>query len=131
MSEPERTDPDTNRTLEATGPYVQVLTETAAQLGTVGRYRLLDRIGQGGMGGVYRGLAPALGRELAVKVLLTRPDQSPESRADLAERFLAEARVTGQLQHPGVPPVHELGRLPDGRPFFAMKLIQGQTLADL
>jgi serine/threonine protein kinase len=49
----------------------------------------------------------------------------------MAARFLEEAQITGQLQHPGVPPVHEVGRLPDGRPFLAMKLIEGRTLADL
>src|SRR5262249_35503705 len=43
----------------------------------------------------------------------------------------AEARITGQLQHPGVPAVHDLGALPDGRPFLAMKLVKGRTLADL
>src|SRR5262249_18250515 len=66
-------------------------------------------------------------RSLALKVLL------PEHRGDpgLEQRFLAEAQLTAQLQHPGIPPVHEIGRLTDGRPFFAMKLIQGRTLADL
>ena len=55
------------------------------------------------------------------------------SRARHAEarRFLEEARITGQLQHPGVPPVHQIGRLSDGRPFLAMKLIKGQTLAEM
>ena len=48
-----------------------------------------------------------------------------------ARRFVDEARITGQLQHPAIPPVHELGTLPDGRPFLAMKLIKGDTLADL
>src|SRR5262249_40632863 len=48
-----------------------------------------------------------------------------------AGRFLEEARITGQLQHPGIPPVHEIGRLEDGRPFFSMKLIEGRTLSDL
>jgi PAS domain S-box-containing protein len=49
----------------------------------------------------------------------------------MVARFLREARITGQLQHPGIPPVHEIGWLPDGRPFLAMKLIHGHTLADL
>src|SRR5262249_62132824 len=69
----------------------------------------------------------ALGRRLAVKAL------RPEHRGDrVAERrFLGEARVTGQLQHPGVVPVHHIGLLPDGRPYFTMKLVRGQTLAAL
>ena len=44
---------------------------------------------------------------------------------------MEEARITGQLQHPGIPPVHEVGRLENGHPFFSMKLIEGHTLADL
>src|SRR5262249_50660160 len=50
---------------------------------------------------------------------------------EMRQRFEAEAQIGGQLQHPGIAPVHELGRLPDGRPFFTMKLVEGQTLAAL
>src|SRR5262249_29890403 len=49
----------------------------------------------------------------------------------IARRFADEARITAQLQHPGIPPVHDLGTLPDGRPFLAMKLIKGQNLNQL
>ena len=49
----------------------------------------------------------------------------------VARRFMDEARISGQLQHPGIPPVHDLGSLPDGRPFLAMKLIDGRTLESL
>jgi tetratricopeptide (TPR) repeat protein len=68
-----------------------------------------------------------LNRTLAVKTLL----KSRGSQADLKRRFQEEAQITGQLQHPGIPPIHEIGVLPDGRPFFAMKLIKGQSLAEL
>src|SRR5262249_41314041 len=51
--------------------------------------------------------------------------------ADMRRRFLEEAQLMGQLQHPGIPPVHARGALADGRPYFAMKLIKGQTLAEL
>jgi tetratricopeptide (TPR) repeat protein len=64
---------------------------------------------------------------VALKVLL----QAHHHRPELKRRFLDEAQILGQLQHPGIPPVHDLGELPDGRPFFAMKLIQGRTLAEL
>jgi serine/threonine-protein kinase len=94
---------------------------------TVGRYQIEGEMGRGGMGTVYRGHDPAFHRTLAVKVLR----QEYRGRADLQRRFLEEAQLTGQLQHPGIPPVHELGTLPDGRPFFSMKLIKGQTLAEL
>jgi eukaryotic-like serine/threonine-protein kinase len=92
-----------------------------------GRYVLGDEIARGGMGAVYRATDTAFGREVAVKVLLDR--YAPASAA--ARRFRDEARITGQLQHPGVPPAFDLGALPDGRPFLAMKLIKGDTLDDL
>jgi serine/threonine-protein kinase len=95
--------------------------------GPNGRYLLLHEIARGGMGAVYRAEDEQFGRPLAVKVLLADPRQRP----DLVQRFLLEARITGQLQHPGIPPVYEAGTLPDGRPFLAMKLIEGNTLAEL
>src|SRR5262249_25432903 len=92
-----------------------------------GRYLLEGELGHGGMGVVYRAHAPDVHRSLAVKVLHTKHAGRPE----LAQRFLEEAQLTGQLQHPGVPPIHAIGRLDDGRPFFAMKLVKGRTLAEL
>src|SRR4029077_14880345 len=81
-------------------------------------------VGRGGMGVVYRARDTALDRDVAVKLLSDR--YAAESPADM--RFLSEARITGQLQHPGIPAVHQVGTLPDGRPFLAMKLIKGSTL---
>src|SRR5262245_2016706 len=93
----------------------------------VAGYDILGELGRGGMGVVYRALDVALGREVAVKLLSDR--FAPGSPA--AHRFLNEARITGQLQHPGIPAVHQAGTLPDGRPFLAMKLIKGSTLEDI
>jgi tetratricopeptide (TPR) repeat protein len=76
------------------------------------------------MGVVYRATDTVLDREVAVKVLDGRFDGGSAA----ARRFIDEARVTGQLQHPSIPAVHDLGSLPDGRPFLAMKLIKGRTL---
>lgn len=89
------------------------------------RYRLGNEIARGGMGAVYRAEDTVLGREVAVKVLL---DHLTGTRA--AHRFDYEARITSRLQHPSIPPIHDLGILPDGRPFLAMKLIRGKTLAE-
>jgi hypothetical protein len=88
---------------------------------------LLDLVGHGGMGEVYRGRDPALARSLAVKVL--RPELRGHSEAE--RRFQQEARINGLLQHPSIVPVHNLGRLPDGRLSFTMKLVRGRTLAEM
>ena len=79
------------------------------------------------MGVVLLGRDVDLGRDLAVKVLLEQHRDDPET----VRRFVEEAQIGGQLQHPGIVPVHELGRLPDGRLFIAMKLFRGRTLAAL
>ena len=76
------------------------------------------------MGAVLRGRDVDLGRDLAVKVLLEKYADRP----DVARRFIEEAQIGGQLQHPGVVPVYDIGRFGD-RPFFTMKLVKGQTLA--
>ena len=91
------------------------------------RYELGELIGAGGMGVVHRARDLCLDREVAIKLL--GPGVPADSPA--AARFIVEAKVTGQLQHPGIPAVHELGTLADGKPFLAMKLVQGQTLQAL
>ncbi|MBM3983478.1 MAG: serine/threonine protein kinase, partial [Planctomycetes bacterium] len=87
-------------------------------------YELLAEIGRGGMGVVYRARDLALNRDVAVKILQER--FPPDGTA--ARQFVEEAQITGQLAHPGVPPVHQVGALADGRPFLVMKLIKGHTL---
>ena len=79
------------------------------------------------MGVVLKGRDEDLGRDLAVKVLLEKHRANPE----LVRRFVEEAQIGGQLQHPGIVPVYELGQLPDQRLFIAMKLLKGRTLAAL
>jgi serine/threonine protein kinase len=88
------------------------------------RYQLQGEIARGGMGAVLRGHDMDLGRDLAVKVLLEKYVTRPE----VARRFIEEAQIGGQLQHPGVVPVYDIGRFGD-RPFFTMKLVKGETLA--
>lgn len=91
------------------------------------RYKLEGEIARGGMGAVLRGRDEDLGREIAVKVML----QNHAGKTELLQRFVEEAQIAGQLQHPGITPVYELGRFPDQRPYFTMKLVRGQTLAKL
>lgn len=91
---------------------------------TVPGYEVFEEIGRGGMGVVYRARDEAMNREVAVKILQDKfaPDSST------AARFIEEAHITGQLQHPGIPAVYRVGALEDSRPFLAMKLIKGRTL---
>jgi serine/threonine-protein kinase len=88
-------------------------------------YAPLGRIDAGGMGVVWRVRDLQFGRDLAVKVLSSWACTAP----GLAERFIGEAQVCGQLAHPFIVPVHGMGRLPDGRPYYSMKLVEGRTLA--
>jgi eukaryotic-like serine/threonine-protein kinase len=90
-----------------------------------GRYRLMGEIARGGMGAILKGRDVGLGRDLAVKVIL----EEHRDRPDMVRRFVEEAQIGGQLEHPGIVPVHEIGRFADGRLYIAMKLVQGRTLA--
>jgi DNA-binding NtrC family response regulator/tRNA A-37 threonylcarbamoyl transferase component Bud32 len=93
----------------------------------LGRYVNLGLLGRGGMGEVFRVRDPALHRTMAAKVLKSRLSR----HAGQVARFLEEAQVTAQLLHPGVVPVHELGRLGDGRVYFTMQQVEGQTFTAL
>ncbi len=89
-------------------------------------YEIVETLGRGGMGTVYRAIDHRLDREVALKVVQLSPG------ADIAdidvERLLREARVLARLEHPGIVPVHDAGLLPDGRAFYAMKRVRGQRL---
>jgi eukaryotic-like serine/threonine-protein kinase len=104
----------------------KVLPDTPEGAGA-GRYQVLGEIARGGMGVVLRARDVDLGRDLALKVLQARHRGDP----GIIGRFIEEARIGGQLQHPGIVPVHELGALADRRPYFTMKLVRGRTLAAL
>src|SRR5262245_59400474 len=91
------------------------------------RYRIIEPIARGGQGIIVRVRDTNLGRELALKTI--HADLAGEGPA--RARLEAEARVLAALEHPGIPPVHERGYLPDGRPFFTMRLVRGRTLAEL
>ena len=96
-----------------------------------GRYRILNEIGRGGMGRVFRALDLDLGRDVALKVadlerLLPATDAS--QRRAWIERFLTEAQVTAQLEHPSIVPVHDIGIDKSGQLYYTMKLVVGETL---
>ena len=95
--------------------------------GSTERYTLESVLGVGGMGIVYRAHDHLLGCTCALKAL--SPELAP--RKDLVARFVAEARATARLEHPGVVPVHDMGQLPDGRHFYTMREIRAGTLAEV
>jgi eukaryotic-like serine/threonine-protein kinase len=97
---------------------------SATPLRDPARYRILGEHGRGGLGRVARAHDVELGREIAIKELISR---GPISEA----RFLREAVITARLEHPGIVPVYEAGRWLDGTPFYAMKLVAGRPLRDL
>lgn len=101
------------------------------------RYVLGEEIARGGMGVVNRARDLLFQREVAIKRLVPRWEREPDERRrrqlqeQAREMFRYEAEITAKLQHPGVPPVHDMGQAGDGLPFLAMKLIQGETLQTL
>jgi len=101
-------------------------TAAALALLIAGRYELREKIAEGGMGVVHAAFDRVLTREVALKMV-----KNLSASENTRRRFNEESRITGQLQHPAIPPVHDCGELPDGRPYLAMKLIKGRTLAQI
>src|SRR5712691_4151733 len=87
-------------------------------------YEFEAEIARGGMGVIVKAFDRELGRDVALKVLRDELVGEP----NLVRRFLEEARVTARLDHPGIVPVHEVGRDAEGRPYFAMRLVRGREL---
>jgi serine/threonine-protein kinase len=90
------------------------------------RYRILRPHARGGLGAVFVALDNDLHREVAIKQLLDHHAADPVSR----QRFLVEAQITGGLEHPGIVPVYGLGKYDDGRPYYAMRFIKGESLKE-
>jgi len=92
----------------------------------VARYRILQRVGAGGMGAIYRARDERLARDVALKFLPAHREMNPEAQ----ERLLVEARAAAGLEHPNVCTIHEVGETEAGQPFIAMAFYTGETLKE-
>jgi WD40 repeat protein len=108
----------------ARGPADDVGDLTQLEVDDPERYEQIGEHARGGLGRIVRAIDRRLGRTVAVKELL-RHDEAHE------ERFVREALITARLEHPGIVPVHEAGRWPNGAPYYVMKLVEGRTLKAL
>ena len=109
--------PETIALSEASKQLAPCTDPVATELVSLGRFQLLAELGRGGMGRVLEARDPELRRSVAVKVII---DSGRVTEAQLA-RFVAEAQITSQLQHPNIVPVYEMGTTPGGEVFFAMR----------
>ncbi len=93
----------------------------------IGNYKVIEFLGEGGMGTVFRVDHAVLGRPYALKVLRSKVvERDPTA----AEKFLREARTASRVRHPNIVDVFDFGHMPDGRPYFVMELLEGESLAD-
>jgi len=100
------------------------VSEAAPPNGAKPRFRILKSHARGGLGEVFVAHDTELNRRVALKEIQVRHAKNPDARA----RFLQEAKITGNLEHPGIVPVYALGIDADGRPYYAMRFVQGDTL---
>ena len=127
MSPPnEPKDPNEPFSTDPSAQAVPSLKSTDLPPGTkVGEFRVEQKVGEGGMGGVYAANHPLIGKKAAVKVISLALCQNPLA----VERFVQEARAANQIGHPNIVDVFSFGELPDGRSYLVMEWLPGQTLA--
>src|SRR5712691_3894824 len=95
---------------------------------TISHYRIVEKLGEGGMGVVYVAEDTLLGRRVAIK-MLTAARSTPGDQ--FRSRFLREARAISALSHPHIATIHDYGETDDGQPYIVMELVKGETLSDL
>src|SRR5262249_54965265 len=111
----------------ADDPYRTVSSSSLGESTSAGtRFRILQFHAKGGLGQVSVALDQELDRPVALKEIQKSRADDPQSRV----RFLQEAEITGKLEHPGIIPVYGLGHYADGRPFYAMRFIKGDSLRE-
>src|SRR4029450_10295587 len=94
---------------------------------TISHYRIVSKLGEGGMGVVYLADDTLLGRQVAIKTLVDVSHASQRFRS----RFLREARAVSALSHPHIATIYDYGETEEGQPYIVMELVKGQTLSEL
>jgi len=122
-------DPKTSGTVRERKEHQRACDERLARGSSVGRYLILDVIGEGAMGVVYAAFDPELDRRVAVKLLQAQP-RVRANRKGAQAWLVREAQALARLSHPNVVEVHDVGTLPGERVFVAMELVPGETLRD-
>ncbi len=102
-------------------------TDTTLVGTAVGNYQVVKRLGKGAMGEVFLGEHPAIGRRVAIKVVMDSLSSNPE----VTDRFLSEARAVSKVNHPNIIQIFDFGTLPDGRLYYVMEYLDGQELSEL
>ena len=124
----EKAEADFAQVESADAPAMSSFIKSFRQLGmTSEKYIVEEKLAEGGMGVIYKVSDRGLRRHAALKVIVPELLKEPA----LLESFIQEARITGQLEHPNIIPVHDIGVMEDERPFFSMKLMQGETLIEI
>jgi WD40 repeat protein/serine/threonine protein kinase len=144
MGEKERMESDPDGTLPAETPEpeqgegasAQVLERLQNRIGKESRYQILGEFARGGMGAILKVWDQDLRRTLAMKVVLGKAEPEEKGSTPAVDekslgRFLEEAQITGQLDHPGIVPVYELGMDTDGQVYFTMRLVKGIELGEV
>jgi len=96
----------------------------------IGRYEILEELGRGAMGAVYKARDPQIGRTVAIKMILTA-NLSPEELQQYKQRFYREAQAAGQMSHPGIVTIHDIAEDETGQPYLVMEFVEGTTLDKL
>src|SRR5580765_7013368 len=94
-----------------------------------GRYKIIEQIGAGAMGAVYKALDPMMDRDVAIKTILTHAIEGPQSD-EFRDRFFREARAAGRLAHPGIVTMYDVSEH-EGTPFLVMEFVAGRTLLSI
>ncbi len=104
---------------------LDIVMQMGNQPSTIGPYRIIRQLGEGGMGVVLEAVHQSIGRHVAIKILHAQYNH----HADVVSRFLNEVRAVSLIDHPGLVQVWDVGRLPDGTPYFVMEYLKGESLA--